>query len=52
MSLDYDKIKKKEEANQWTSNSDLFMVLSVVFLLLYVVSSLRNGTEAIEKLGP
>jgi len=45
MSLNYDKIKAKEEGDgtQWTSYSDLFMVLSFVFLLLYVVSSLRNG---------
>ena len=50
MAFDYDKIKKKEEGgSQWTSYSDLFMVLSVVFLLLYVVSSLRNGTYGIQK---
>ena len=49
MSLNYDKLKAKErqESNIWSSYSDLFMVLSLVFLLLYVTSSLRNGTEAI-----
>lgn len=48
MSFDYEKIKKKEGGNeQWASYSDLFMVLSMVFLLLYVTSSLRTGTQTI-----
>ncbi len=48
MSFDYDKLRKKHESGeQWTSYSDLFMVLSVVFLLLYVVASLRTGTSTI-----
>lgn len=49
--FDYDQLKEKQEAEgtQWASYSDLFMVLSVVFLLLYVTSSLRNGTFSIEK---
>lgn len=29
----------------WTSNSDLFLGLSSIFLLLYVVSSLRSGAD-------
>ena len=50
MSFDYDKIKAAEdEGSQWTSYSDLFMVLSTVFLLLYVVSSLRTGTYSIQR---
>ena len=50
MSFNYDKIKGKEgSSDQWASYSDLFMVLSFVFLLLYVVSSLRNGTFSIQK---
>lgn len=51
MSLDYDKIKRKQEGDgsQWTSYSDLFMVLSFVFLLLYVFSSIRNGAFSIQK---
>ena len=50
MSFDYDKIKaSEEESSQWTSYSDLFMVLSTVFLLLYVVSSLRTGTYSIQR---
>lgn len=45
MNLNYDKIKKRIESggNQWTAYSDLFMVLSCVFILLYVVTSLRDG---------
>ena len=50
MALDYDKIKRKrEEGNHWASYSDLFMVLSVVFLLLYVTASLRSGTFSLQK---
>ena len=52
MSLDYQKIKQKtgDEGSFWTSYSDLFMVLSVVFLLLYVVGSLRTGTSSVQNL--
>lgn len=50
MSFDYDKVKKKHETGeQWTSYSDLFMVLSVVFLLLYVTASLRTGTHTLQQ---
>jgi chromosome segregation ATPase len=46
MNLDYEKIKRKREQNgsHWTSYSDLFMALSFLFLLLYVVASFRTGT--------
>lgn len=48
MSFDYEKIKAKQESGeQWASYSDLFMVLSMVFLLLYVTASLRTGTESL-----
>ncbi|MBT4791690.1 MAG: hypothetical protein HON90_08980, partial [Halobacteriovoraceae bacterium] len=48
--FDYDKLKKKHESGeQWTSYSDLFMVLSVVFLLLYVVASFRTGTHTLQQ---
>ncbi len=49
MNLNYEKIKTKVEhgGNHWTSYSDLFLVLSVVFLLLYVVANLRSGTVSI-----
>ncbi len=45
MNLNYDRLKAKQEhgGNHWTSYSDLFLVLSVVFLLLYVVSNIRSG---------
>ncbi|MCB0364719.1 MAG: hypothetical protein H6624_06830 [Bdellovibrionaceae bacterium] len=51
MGFDYDKLKAKQEGgeNHWASYSDLFMMLSVVFLLLYVVTSLRTGTFGIQK---
>lgn len=35
--------------SQWTSYSDLFMGLSVVFLLLYVTASLRSGTTGLQQ---
>jgi outer membrane protein OmpA-like peptidoglycan-associated protein len=46
----YDKFK--EEANSsdaWGSYSDLFMVLSFVFLMMYVVASLKSGTSSIQQ---
>ncbi|MFK7828001.1 MAG: hypothetical protein AB8G05_27880 [Oligoflexales bacterium] len=51
MSLNYDKIVKKSESgdSMWSSYSDLFMILSMVFLLLYVTASLRTGTFSIQK---
>ena len=49
MSFDYDDVKDKDEQGSlWASYSDLFTMLSMVFLLLYVVSSLRSGTESIK----
>lgn len=49
VSFDYDKIKSQEEGgSHWATYSDLFMVLSLVFLLLYVVASLRTGTSNIQ----
>jgi len=48
MSFNYHKNKSGEsQDNFWTSYSDLFLGLSTIFLLLYVVSSLRTGTDAI-----
>lgn len=46
MALNYDKIRHNREdgGNHWTSYSDLFLVLSVVFLLLYVIANIRAGT--------
>ncbi len=48
MSFDYDKIKDQEDGSHWATYADLFMTLSLVFLLLYVVASLRTGTSEIQ----
>ncbi len=49
MSFDYDELKSREEGGtHWATYSDLFMVLSLVFLLLYVVASVRTGTSNIK----
>lgn len=51
MAFNYDDLKAKEDnpGSFWASYSDLFMVLSLVFLLLYVVSGLRSGTYSVQK---
>ncbi len=50
MAFQYKNSKAHEDhGNQWTSYSDLFMGLSVVFLLLYVVASLRSGTTGLQQ---
>ncbi|MCB0356505.1 MAG: hypothetical protein KDD40_05830, partial [Bdellovibrionales bacterium] len=50
MSFDYDKIKEKQEnQSYWATSSDLFMVLALVFLLLYVVAGLKTSTYSIQK---
>ncbi|MBC7692959.1 MAG: hypothetical protein H7222_14445 [Methylotenera sp.] len=51
MSFDYDKIHSKEgeHGNWWTSYADLFMMLSIVFLLMFVTSSLRNGSAGLQQ---
>lgn len=49
MAFDYDKNKNAHSNDSfWTSYSDLFLGLSAIFLLLYVTSSLRTGTDAIK----
>jgi myosin heavy subunit len=49
--FDYDKIQHRndEGGTFWTAYSDLFTVLSIIFLLLYVVASVRSGTQGIQK---
>lgn len=50
MGFDFDRIKHKVEhgtGHQWTSYSDLFLVLSFTFLLLYTVANLRGGAAAV-----
>lgn len=51
MGLQYSRFKKntEEHSSQWTSYSDLFLGLSVVFLLLYVTGSLRTGTSGLQQ---
>lgn len=45
MSFNYDKHKNHhDDGHFWTSYSDLFLGLSTIFLLLYVVSSLKTNT--------
>jgi myosin heavy subunit len=51
MSFDYHKVKSKSDdshGNSWTAYSDLFMMLSTVFLLLYVSVGLRSQTSGIQ----
>lgn len=49
MSFNYQKNKDSHSQDSfWTSYSDLFLGLSTIFLLLYVVSSLRTGTDSLK----
>jgi chromosome segregation ATPase len=49
MAFNYEKNKKNEGNDSfWTSYSDLFLGLSTIFLLLYVMASLRTGTDGIK----
>lgn len=49
MAFNYEKNKHHEGNDSfWTSYSDLFLGLSTIFLLLYVMASLRTGTDAIK----
>jgi hypothetical protein len=51
VNLNYDKIKRRhdEGSHTWTSYSDLFLVLSVVFLLLFTVANIRSGTMSVSQ---
>lgn len=50
MSFNYEKIKaEQEQGSMWASYSDLFTMLSMVFLLLYVSASLRSGSFGVQK---
>lgn len=49
MSFDYRKNRNHSDGESfWTSYSDLFLGLSSIFLMLYVVASLRSGTDGIK----
>jgi len=48
--FNYNKLKSEAaSSDSWGSYSDLFMVLSFVFLMMYVVASLRSGTNSIQE---
>ena len=48
MSFDYNRNNKHSQGESfWTSNSDLFLGLSSIFLILYVVASLRSGASGV-----
>jgi hypothetical protein len=51
MSFDYEKLKKQgeEEPNWWTSYADLWSMLSVVFIVMYVSTSLRTGAQGVQQ---
>lgn len=51
MSFDYDRIHAKKQAHEsfWASYADLYLMLAVVFLMMYVVASLRTGTEGMQQ---
>jgi hypothetical protein len=48
MSFDYSRNKSSgHNESFWTSNSDLFLGLSSIFLILYVIASLRSGADGV-----
>jgi len=48
MSFDYQRNSKHSQGESfWTSNSDLFLGLSSIFLILYVIASLRTGADGV-----
>lgn len=49
MSFNYKKNSHDSGDSFWTSYSDLFLGLSSIFLLLYVVSSMRQGADTIKQ---
>jgi outer membrane protein OmpA-like peptidoglycan-associated protein len=49
MAFNYEKHKNHANGESfWTSYSDLFLGLSSIFLLLYVTTSLRTGTDGLK----
>lgn len=47
MAFDYDKHKNSHEgSHEWVAFSDLYLGLSIVFLMLFVAASLRQGAES------
>lgn len=51
MSLSYDKAKSRNNGSGetfWASYSDLYTLLAVLFLMLYIVANLRSGTASLQ----
>lgn len=50
MSLNYDKSNRHESStdSMWTTYSDLFMMLAVLFLMMYVIANLRSNTASLQ----
>ncbi len=49
MGFEYNKKKHEGGDSMWTSYSDLFLGLSIIFLLLFVSASLKQGTDGIKQ---
>lgn len=49
MALNFHKKNHGDGESFWTSYSDLFLGLSSIFLMLYVVASLRSGTDGLKQ---
>ncbi|MEQ1876168.1 MAG: microtubule-binding protein [Bdellovibrionia bacterium] len=50
--MDFGHSRKKRHVSHdsmWTSYADLFLGLSVIFLLLYVTASIRQGTDGVQQ---
>lgn len=50
MAFNYNDKKHNDNESFWTSYSDLFLGLSSIFLMLYVVASLRSGTDGMKNI--
>lgn len=50
MSLNYDKSNRHENStdSMWTTYSDLFMMLAVLFLMMYIIANLRSSTASLQ----
>ena len=49
MGFDLKKHGKHDGDSMWTSYSDLFLGLSIIFLLLFVSASLKQGTDGVKQ---
>jgi outer membrane protein OmpA-like peptidoglycan-associated protein len=53
MAFNYERIRKKRESGgtEWTAYSDLFTGIAFMFLMMYVSTSLRSGTQGVQVRG-